>query len=178
MSRRQALLLGAGSLAASTFASPLSATADTPAVAAAGIKSVETVQLGQSGLSSKIVLWLLWSGSPVKLLCTQACRSVQLELVPGAGVTEQVCHLNLVAPKKKACDPKVVFYLVLGYWGYGNEYQKEDNLDAYKAVVGNGISFIDTSEVCFACFLATQSCHARSSTCELSGLSCVHSQPS
>ena len=34
-----------------------------------------------------------------------------------------------------------------GYWGYGNEYQKDDNLEAYKAVVGNGISFIDTSEV-------------------------------
>ena len=34
-----------------------------------------------------------------------------------------------------------------GYWGYGNEYQKADNLEAYKAVVGNGISFIDTSEV-------------------------------
>lgn len=34
-----------------------------------------------------------------------------------------------------------------GYWGYGSEYQKADNLEAYKAVVGNGISFIDTSEV-------------------------------
>lgn len=42
-----------------------------------------------------------------------------------------------------------------GYWGYGNEYQKDDNLEAYKAVVGNGISFIDTSEVrdAFACHL-------------------------
>lgn len=37
--------------------------------------------------------------------------------------------------------------MLSGYWGYGNEYQKPDNLEAYKAVVGNGISFIDTSEV-------------------------------
>ena len=58
LSRRQALLLGAGSLAASTFASPLSATADTPAVAAVGIKSAETVQLGQSGLPEKKLLLL------------------------------------------------------------------------------------------------------------------------
>ena len=42
-----------------------------------------------------------------------------------------------------------------GYWGYGSEYQKDDNLDAYKAVVGNGISFIDTSEVCCIIFIVT-----------------------
>lgn len=78
LSRRQALLLGAGSLAASTFASPLHATADAPAVTAVGIKSAETVQLGQSGLSQKIVL-LLYNGLAltVKLLCTQACKLAQ-----------------------------------------------------------------------------------------------------
>ena len=64
-------------------------------------------------------------------------------------------------PKRRVGTSKVVFWLASGYWGYGNEYQKEDNLDAYKAVVGNGISFIDTSEVCFACCLASQSCHVR-----------------
>ncbi|KAL3146920.1 hypothetical protein ABBQ38_014891 [Trebouxia sp. C0009 RCD-2024] len=99
-SRRQALLLGAGSLAASNTASPSSATAETSEVAAVGIKSTETVQLGQSGLQISPVGVGAWSWGD---------RT--------------------------------------GYWGYGNEYQKEDNLDAYKAVVGNGISFIDTSEV-------------------------------
>ena len=84
--------------------------------------------------------------------------------MPGAGVTEQVHCPNISAPgehQKKACLFKLVFCLVSGYWGYGNEYQKEDNLDAYKAVVGNGISFIDTSEVCFACCFATYFCYAR-----------------
>lgn len=72
----------------------------------------------------------------------------------GAGVTEQVRQLRLkYASSECLClprpRPKPVCFLA-GYWGYGNEYQKEDNLDAYKAVVGNGITFIDTSEVCFA----------------------------
>ena len=58
LSRRTALLLGAGSLAASTFASPLSAIADTPEVSAVGIKPAETVQLGQSGVCRKLVLFL------------------------------------------------------------------------------------------------------------------------
>ena len=53
LSRRQALLLGAGSLAASNIASPSSAIAETPEVAAVGIKSAETVQLGQSGMSQQ-----------------------------------------------------------------------------------------------------------------------------
>ena len=50
VSRRQALVLGAGSLAASSFAAPSAAVADTSDVEALGIKSAETVQLGQSGL--------------------------------------------------------------------------------------------------------------------------------
>eukprot|EP01023_Acetabularia_acetabulum_P044936 TRINITY_DN4539_c0_g1_i1.p2 TRINITY_DN4539_c0_g1~~TRINITY_DN4539_c0_g1_i1.p2 ORF type:complete len:359 (-),score=44.84 TRINITY_DN4539_c0_g1_i1:632-1708(-) len=34
-----------------------------------------------------------------------------------------------------------------GYWGYGSDYDKDDNLTAYKAVIDSGISFIDTAEV-------------------------------
>jgi hypothetical protein len=49
LSRRQALLLGAGTLAASNFATPDTVQAETEAVTASG-KSAETVQLGQSGL--------------------------------------------------------------------------------------------------------------------------------
>ena len=49
LSRRQALLLGAGTLAASNFATPDSVQAETEAVTASGIKSAETVQLGHSG---------------------------------------------------------------------------------------------------------------------------------
>ncbi len=49
LSRRQALLLGAGTLAASNCATPDTAQAETEAVTASGIKSTETVQLGQSG---------------------------------------------------------------------------------------------------------------------------------
>ena len=49
LSRRQALLLGAGTLAASNFATPDTVQAETEAVSASGIKSAETVQLGQSG---------------------------------------------------------------------------------------------------------------------------------
>lgn len=60
----------------------------------------------------------------------------------------------LFAARKQHCGvPKTsspIPCLFSGYWGYGSEYQKEDILDAYKAVVGNGISFIDTSEVCHA----------------------------
>lgn len=100
LSRRQALLLGAGTLAASSFSTPDVALAGSSDVAAVGIKSAETVQLGQSGLQISPVGVGAWSWGD---------RT--------------------------------------GYWGYGNEYQKDDNLEAYKAVVGNGISFIDTSEV-------------------------------
>ena len=77
-SRRQALLLGAGSLAASTFASPLTAIADTPDVAALGIKSAETVQLGQSGMYQENEWRLLhWTSTYCQATCQQACRSVQ-----------------------------------------------------------------------------------------------------
>ncbi|CAK0787581.1 hypothetical protein CVIRNUC_010803 [Coccomyxa viridis] len=34
-----------------------------------------------------------------------------------------------------------------GYWGYGGDYQREDNLTAYQAIVDEGITFIDTAEV-------------------------------
>ncbi len=49
LSRRQALLLGAGTLAASSFTAPGNTLAESPEVTAVGIKSAETVQLGQSG---------------------------------------------------------------------------------------------------------------------------------
>jgi aryl-alcohol dehydrogenase-like predicted oxidoreductase len=31
--------------------------------------------------------------------------------------------------------------------GYGKEYGKEANLEAYKAIVSSGLTFIDTAEV-------------------------------
>ena len=31
--------------------------------------------------------------------------------------------------------------------GYGGDYQREDNLTAYQAIVDEGITFIDTAEV-------------------------------
>lgn len=31
--------------------------------------------------------------------------------------------------------------------GYGSEYQKEDNFGAYRAIVDEGITFVDTAEV-------------------------------
>ncbi len=31
--------------------------------------------------------------------------------------------------------------------GYGSDYQKEDNFGAYKAIVDEGITFVDTAEV-------------------------------
>jgi hypothetical protein len=31
--------------------------------------------------------------------------------------------------------------------GYGGEYQREDNFEAYKALVQEGVTFIDTAEV-------------------------------
>ena len=34
-----------------------------------------------------------------------------------------------------------------GYWGYGEGYQKEDNFEAFKGMVGSGIGLIDTAEV-------------------------------
>ncbi|KAK9904950.1 hypothetical protein WJX75_006301 [Coccomyxa subellipsoidea] len=34
-----------------------------------------------------------------------------------------------------------------GYWGYGSDYQKEDNFGAYQALVKEGITFVDTAEV-------------------------------
>ena len=34
-----------------------------------------------------------------------------------------------------------------GYWGYGQDYQKEDNYDAFKGLVESGIGLIDTAEV-------------------------------
>ena len=34
-----------------------------------------------------------------------------------------------------------------GYWGYGQGYQKADNLDAFKGLVGAGVGLIDTAEV-------------------------------
>ena len=34
-----------------------------------------------------------------------------------------------------------------GYWGYGQGYQKEDNEEAFKALVDSGIGLIDTAEV-------------------------------
>lgn len=64
--------------------------------------------------------------------------------------------------------------LLSGYWGYGSEYQKEDNLDAYKAVVGNGISFIDTSEVCYAYCFASQLFHVGLSGCSTTPCDIYH----
>eukprot|EP01025_Chloroclados_australasicus_P008514 TRINITY_DN13037_c0_g1_i1.p1 TRINITY_DN13037_c0_g1~~TRINITY_DN13037_c0_g1_i1.p1 ORF type:complete len:391 (-),score=22.58 TRINITY_DN13037_c0_g1_i1:216-1319(-) len=34
-----------------------------------------------------------------------------------------------------------------GYWGYGSDYTKNDNLNAYVSVLESGINFIDTAEV-------------------------------
>jgi aryl-alcohol dehydrogenase-like predicted oxidoreductase len=34
-----------------------------------------------------------------------------------------------------------------GYWGYGTEYGKEASLEAYKALIDAGLTFIDTAEV-------------------------------
>ena len=34
-----------------------------------------------------------------------------------------------------------------GYWGYGKGYQKEDNEEAFKALVESGVGLIDTAEV-------------------------------
>ncbi|KIY94697.1 aldo/keto reductase [Monoraphidium neglectum] len=34
-----------------------------------------------------------------------------------------------------------------GYWGYGKEYSREASLEAYKALVEAGLTFIDTAEV-------------------------------
>eukprot|EP01024_Parvocaulis_polyphysoides_P059181 TRINITY_DN638_c0_g2_i1.p2 TRINITY_DN638_c0_g2~~TRINITY_DN638_c0_g2_i1.p2 ORF type:complete len:358 (-),score=31.41 TRINITY_DN638_c0_g2_i1:181-1254(-) len=34
-----------------------------------------------------------------------------------------------------------------GYWGYGSDYNKDDNLTAYRALIDSGINFIDTAEV-------------------------------
>lgn len=31
--------------------------------------------------------------------------------------------------------------------GYGSDYQKEDNFGAYKALMDEGITFVDTAEV-------------------------------
>ena len=36
---------------------------------------------------------------------------------------------------------------VLILQGYGGDYQREDNLTAYQAIVDEGITFIDTAEV-------------------------------
>ena len=36
---------------------------------------------------------------------------------------------------------------VLMNQGYGGDYQREDNLMAYQAIVDEGITFIDTAEV-------------------------------
>ena len=38
-----------------------------------------------------------------------------------------------------------------GYWGYGQGYQKEDNEEAFKALVDSGIGLIDTAEVRRSC---------------------------
>lgn len=35
-----------------------------------------------------------------------------------------------------------------GYWGYGGDYNKDTNLEAYKALVDSKIGLIDTAEVC------------------------------
>ena len=41
--------------------------------------------------------------------------------------------------------------------GYGGDYQREDNLTAYQAIVDEGITFIDTAEVkAFPLLLAIQ----------------------
>ena len=41
--------------------------------------------------------------------------------------------------------------------GYGGDYQREDNLTAYQALVDEGITFIDTAEVkAFPLLLAIQ----------------------
>ena len=36
---------------------------------------------------------------------------------------------------------------MLCFQGYGGDYQREDNLTAYQAIVDEGITFIDTAEV-------------------------------
>ncbi len=87
------MLLGAGTLAASNFATPDTVQAETEAVSASGIKSAETVQLGQSGpvfaalhsFVTHVEVALL-----ILLNAMQACRSVQLVWEHGVGVIEQV----------------------------------------------------------------------------------------
>ncbi|KAK9818029.1 hypothetical protein WJX72_005932 [[Myrmecia] bisecta] len=34
-----------------------------------------------------------------------------------------------------------------GYWGYNKDYSRDDNLQAYKTLMENGVTFIDTAEV-------------------------------
>ena len=89
LSRRQALLLGAGTLAAANFATTDTVQAETEAVTASGITSAETVQLGQSG---RVIANLYSFVTFVKLLllillnAVQACRSAQLAWEHGVGV--------------------------------------------------------------------------------------------
>jgi hypothetical protein len=33
------------------------------------------------------------------------------------------------------------------YWGFGDLYQRDDNLEAYKALIDSNIDFVDTAEV-------------------------------
>ncbi len=133
------MLLGAGTLAAANFATSDTVQAETEAVKASGIKSAETVQLGQSGsviaaLNSSV------TSAGVAAADTADC-SAGLQISPvGVGAWSWGDRT--------------------GYWGYGSEYQKDDNLEAYKAVVGSGISFIDTSEV-----RVTSACHPFSTAC-------------
>ena len=77
VSRRQALLLGAGTLAASNFALPSTTLADQSSVIAQGIKPAETVELGQSGLlwCSKLHSYLYAVRIPFQL-ASCACTRV------------------------------------------------------------------------------------------------------
>ena len=190
-------------MAASNFATPDTVQAETEAVTASGIKSAETVQLGQSG-PVFAALYSFVTRVEVAVTDTAKCNA-GLQISPvGVGAWSWgdrtgkltftvLCsllavllgsHCHKVAALSRILSRILSYYpymhylagtslqalfcrnsfacteLHAGYWGYGNEYQKDDNLEAYKAVVGNGISFIDTSEVRVA-----SACHLFSIAC-------------